>query len=92
MSSPTLTQFLIDVTRGHQIQAYATDPESVLKMSGLSDDLRTAIGKQDIRALWLAGAHPMALLYFARASGWTGERYYECITNACNDAEHPSKS
>lgn len=89
MNSPVVTQFLIDVTRGHQVQAYTNDPESVLKASALSDDLRAAIGKQDIRALWLAGAHPMALLYFARACGWTGERYYECIANAGKNAERP---
>jgi hypothetical protein len=92
MISSILTQFLIDVTRGHQVQAYANDPEAVLKASALSDDHCAAIRKQDIGALWLAGAHPMALLYFARACGWTAERYYECITNAGLSTEHSSNS
>jgi hypothetical protein len=91
MSSLDLTQFLIDVTRGQKAQQYASEPQSVVQTSGLPEDLRAAIEKQDIAALWLAGAHPMALLYFARACGWTGERYYECITNARASAGDPLK-
>jgi hypothetical protein len=87
MTSPTLTQFLIDVTRGRQARAYADDPKSVLKTSALHADLQTAVEEQDIGALWLAGAHPMALLYFARACGWTSERYYACISGAHPRAE-----
>ncbi|VIO72941.1 hypothetical protein CI1B_45900 [Bradyrhizobium ivorense] len=90
MSSAALTQFLIDVTRGGQAGAYAKDPAQVLKTSGLTNDLRTAIEKQDIGALWQAGAHPMALLYFARSCGWTSERYYECISGV--GVDRPSKS
>jgi Aromatic-ring-opening dioxygenase LigAB, LigA subunit len=92
MSSAALTQFLIDVTRGSQAGAYAKDPASVLRTSGLTSDVRAAIEKQDIGALWQAGAHPMALLYFARSCGWTSEQYYECITRVGASVEHPSKS
>jgi hypothetical protein len=92
MSSAALTQFLIDVTRGSQAAAYANDPALVLRTSGLTNDLRTSIEKQDIGALWQAGAHPMALLYFARLCGWTSERYYECIAGAGASVEPPSKS
>jgi Aromatic-ring-opening dioxygenase LigAB, LigA subunit len=92
MNSSALTQFLIDVTRGHKADSYVKDPETVLKTSGLANELRTAIEKQDIGALWLAGAHPMALLYFARACGWTSERYYACISDAGASANQSSKS
>jgi Aromatic-ring-opening dioxygenase LigAB, LigA subunit len=90
MKSSALTQFLIDVTRGSQVQTYASDPEAVLRASDLSSDLRAAIEQQDIGSLWRAGAHPMALLYFARACGWSGERYYECITKADASVEQTS--
>lgn len=79
MSATSLTQFLIDVTRGHRSGDFAKDPDGVLKSSGLADDLCKAIREQKVDALWLAGAHPMALLYFARECGWSGDRYYECI-------------
>jgi hypothetical protein len=92
MSSAVLTQFLIDVTRGSQAGAYAKDPALVLKTSSLTNDLRAAIERQDIGALWQAGAHPMALLYFARLCGWTSEKYYECIAGVGESVEQPSKS
>ena len=82
MSAATLTQFLIDVTRGHRKDAFAADPEGVLAASSLDEPLRAAVLAQDIGALWLAGAHPMALMYFARASGWTNERYYRCVVGS----------
>lgn len=80
MSAATLTQFLVDVTRGHRKEAFAADPKAVLAASSLDEPLRAAVLAQDIGALWLAGAHPMALMYFARASGWTNERYYRCVS------------
>ena len=82
MSASTLTQFLVDVTRGHRREAFATDPERVLAASALDEPLRRAVREHDMGALWLAGAHPLALLYFARASGWSNERYYRCLDEA----------
>lgn len=82
MSAAALSQFLIDVTRGHHAAAFAADAEAVLASSPLNADQQRAIREQDIAALWSAGAHPMALLYFARACGWSGERYYACIEEA----------
>ena len=82
MSAATLTQLLIDITRGHRKEAFAADPASVLAASTLDARMRAAILDQDIAALWLAGAHPMALMYFARASGWANDRYYRCISDA----------
>jgi hypothetical protein len=82
MSAATLTQFLIDITRGHRKDAFAADPVSVLATSTLDAGTRAAVLEQDIAALWLAGAHPMALMYFARASGWANDRYYRCISDA----------
>ena len=84
MSPATLTQFLIDVTRGHQKTAFAADREVVLNSSRLDERMRAAVRTEDIATLWLAGAHPMALLYFARACGWSGDRYYECISTTQN--------
>ena len=89
MSSAALTQFLIDVTRGHQKAAFAADSEAVLRASDLDDATRNAIRTQDIATLWRCGAHPMALLYFARACGWSGERYYDCIA-AARDGRQPA--
>lgn len=82
MSAAALTQFLIDITRGHWKDAYAADPGSVLAASTLDESTRKAVFHQDIAALWLGGAHPMALMYFARASGWANDRYYDCIAGA----------
>lgn len=82
MSAAALTQFLIDITRGPLKEAYGTDPRGVLVASPIDEAMRIAVHQQDIAALWLAGAHPMALMYFARTSGWTNERYYRCITDA----------
>lgn len=82
MSAAALTQFVIDITRGHRKEAYAADPAGVVAASTLDKPTRAALLEQDIAALWLAGAHPMALMYFARASGWANERYYRCISDA----------
>ena len=82
MSSATLTQFLIDVTRGHLQEAFRADPAQSLAASALDAPMRAAVLEHDIGALWCAGAHPMALMYFARASGWANERYYRCISEA----------
>ena len=82
MSAAVLTQLLIDITRGHRMEAFAADPAAVLAASALDAPTRAAVLAQDIEALWLAGAHPMALMYFARASGWANDRYYRCITEA----------
>lgn len=84
MNAAVLTQFLIDVTRGGKKAAFLADREAVLKESALDEAMQAAVGRQDIGALWRAGAHPMALLYFARGCGWSGERYYACITDAQN--------
>jgi len=82
MSAAALTQLLVDVTRGHRKDAFAADPASVLAASTLDPRMRAAVLEQDVAALWLAGAHPMALMYFARASGWDNDRYYRCISDA----------
>lgn len=79
MTAIALTQFLVDVTRGNRLREFTDDPRAVIESSGLSDDLRTALLRQDMAALWMSGAHPMALLYFARKSGWDNDRYYDCI-------------
>jgi hypothetical protein len=80
MKAATLTQFLVDITRGHRQNDFAVNPELLLNSSLLSERMRDAVRKHDIAALWSAGAHPMALLYFARACGWTNDRYYSCIS------------
>ena len=82
MSAAALTQFLLDVTRGHRNEAFAANPEAVLAESSLDASLRAAVLTQEVGELWLAGAHPMALMYFARASGWSNERYYRCVSEA----------
>jgi len=82
MKETAVTQFLIDITRGHLKQAYAEDSPKVIAASQLSEAMRAAVREQDIAALWLAGVSPMALLYFARLSGWSMERYYACIAEA----------
>ncbi len=82
MRAATLTQFLVDITRGHRKDEFARDPACVLAASPLDERLRAAVLALDIGSLWLAGAHPMALMYFARASGWANERYYRCIGDA----------
>jgi hypothetical protein len=82
MSSAALTQLLIDITRGHRRDAFAADPAAALAGAALDDGLRSAVLEQDIATLWRAGAHPMALMYFARASGWANERYYRCLAEA----------
>ena len=79
MTAVVLTQFLIDVTRGHRRQVFADDREAVIAASKLDERLRTAVRDEDIASLWRAGAHPMALLYFARLSGWAADDYYRCI-------------
>lgn len=82
MTNAALTQFLIDVTRGNSKREFMSAPLDVLTASGLPEVLRDAVTRQDIGMLWLAGAHPMALLYFSRTCGWSNERYYLCIENA----------
>ena len=80
MSDPVLTQWLIDVTRGPLREAFRVDP--VQAASRLDPSVQQAVHAQDIAALWLADAHPMALLYFSRLCGWDNERYYSCIAQA----------
>ena len=82
MTATALTQFLIDITRGHHKSGFATDKEHVFSTSMLDDNTHEAIRQQDIGALWLAGAHPMALMYFARACGWDNDQYYRCLADA----------
>jgi hypothetical protein len=50
--------------------------------SRLSEAMQAAVLGQDVGTLWLAGAHPMALLYFARSCGWDNPRYYQCLSDA----------
>jgi hypothetical protein len=78
----TLTQFLIDVVRGVRAREFASDPEAVIRSSGLDARLQEALRSSDVGALWLAGAHPVALMYFARSLGWPNERYYGCLDAA----------
>lgn len=87
MTASDLTQFLVDVTRGHRKADFARDPESVIVSAGLSEELAAAIRAQDLGALRLAGAHPMALLYFSRICGWDSERYYRCMAEATRGAQ-----
>lgn len=75
----SLTQFLIDVTRGHRKDEFDEAPESTVKTSELDGPLQAAILCKDIGALWLAGAHPMALLYFSRACGFSNGSYYRAV-------------
>lgn len=82
MNAAPLTQFLIDITRGHRREAFAADPAAAVAASALDPQARTAVLAQDVAALWRAGAHPMALMYFARAAGWDNDRYYGCIGDA----------
>ena len=77
-----LTQFLIDIVRGGRRSDFESDPDKVIGASSLSPDLQQALRDQDVGALWLAGAHPMALMYFARMLGWSNERYYGCLQEA----------
>lgn len=81
-AEPVLTQFLVDVTRGHRRDAFRADREAEIAASRLGEALRDAVRREDVAALWAAGAHPMALLYFARACGWTSEAYYRSIDSA----------
>ena len=82
MTDLVLTQFLIDVSRGGRKAEFAGDPEVVLAGTDLPQTQLAAIRKRDIAALWADGAHPMALLYFARASGWSAQEYYACISRS----------
>lgn len=82
MINATLTQFLIDVVRGARAREFSSDPEAVIRSSGLDTPLQEALRSSDVGALWLAGAHPMALMYFARSLGWPNERYYGCLDAA----------
>ena len=77
-----LTQFLIDIVRGARRSEFAAQPKAVVRSSSLGTDLQEAVLTNDISALWLAGAHPMALMYFARSTGWSNERYYACLDEA----------
>lgn len=79
MTSAALTQFLIDVTRGQRSREFAEDPGAVIEASGLSDGFRAALRDHDLLSLATWGAHPMALLYYARKIGWDNDRYYRCI-------------
>ncbi len=74
-----LTQFLIDIVRGPQRADFARAPDSTLSASALPPALQAAVRAQDIATLFRAGAHPMALMYFARSIGWDNARYYACI-------------
>lgn len=82
MTDLAMTQFLIDVSRGHNKARFADDPEAVLAECELPERQIVAIREQDIAALWSAGAHPMALLYFARTCGWSAQQYYACIAQS----------
>lgn len=82
MNGDDLTQFLIDVTRGHRQAEFAADAQQVIDSAALDAPLREALRTQDMGALWRAGAHPMALLYFARACGWDNPRYYRALEEA----------
>nr|WP_236589984.1 hypothetical protein [Ramlibacter aurantiacus] len=73
---------MVDVTRGHRKAEFAADRDAVLDSSMLDDHLRAAVRSEDLATLWLAQAHPMALMYFARALGWDNPRYYACIEQA----------
>ncbi len=82
MMDAALTQFLIDVVRGTRVREFSSDPEAVIRSSGLDTPLQEALRSSDVGALWLAGAHPVALMYFARSLGWPNERYYGCLDAA----------
>lgn len=82
MMDAALTQFLIDVVRGARVCEFSSDPEAVICSSGLDTRLQEALRSSDVGALWLAGAHPVALMYFARSLGWPNERYYGCLAAA----------
>lgn len=82
MNAAPLTQFLIDIVRGRLSADFRADPEATIRASSLDIELQQAIRAGDIGALWLADAHPMALMYFARSLGWSNERYYGALAEA----------
>ncbi len=92
MTDLAMTQFLIDISRGQKKVQFAEDPETVLADSDLPDWQVAAIRDQDIAALWSAGAHPMALLYFARTCGWSAQQYYDCISRSDSASSMPDIS
>lgn len=74
-----LSQFLIDVTRGPLKSEFQTEEARVIESAALPQSIRSALKSHDIAALWRAGAHPMALLYYSRLIGCPMDRYYACI-------------
>ncbi len=82
MKEAIVTQFLIDITRGHLKGLYSENRESVIAQSCLSPAMQAAVRSGDVATLWLAGVSPMALLYFSRMEGWSMESYYRCISEA----------
>ncbi len=82
MMNPALSQFLVDITRGPLRAAFQAEEARLIERADLPDSLRAALASRDIAALWRAGAHPMALLYYSRLIGWPMDRYYACISEA----------
>lgn len=82
MMDPKLSQFLVDITRGSLKAAFQIDESAVIESTRLPDSIRSALISRDIAALWRAGAHPMALLYYSRLIGCPMDRYYACISGA----------
>lgn len=80
--SGVLDQALYDLTRGALREAFRRDPAAAIAAAGLDGAARDALLARDIEALWQAGAHPMLLLYFARACGIPASDYYARITRA----------
>ncbi|ALC11091.1 hypothetical protein [Sphingopyxis sp. 113P3] len=74
-----LNQFLVDITRGGLASRFASDPDTVIADARFPDEMQKAIREGDVGFLYRFGAHPMALLYFARATGMSNEQYYQNI-------------
>lgn len=82
MMDVKLSQFLVDVTRGPLKSEFQAEEALVIQRAALPQSIRAALLSHDIGALWRAGAHPMALLYYSRLIGCPMDRYYACIGEA----------
>jgi protocatechuate 4,5-dioxygenase alpha chain len=74
-----LNQFFADTQKAEGLAAYRADPKTYLARYTLDPELRAAIERKDIAAMYRAGANPYLLRFFCVNMGVTEPDYLSAL-------------
>jgi hypothetical protein len=74
-----LNQFFADTQKAEGLAAYKADPSTYLNRYALETELRAAIERKDIAAMYQAGANPYLLRFFCVNMGVSEPDYLSAL-------------